>query len=130
MASLTPWSEAPSRGMPARKTRRSADRRPSGARARCARQDGFRQNRDQACFHRSPPNFCALRTLIAYRGYERRARQRRSAVKMVKCAEGARTISAGLTFLMAFACGAMVANLYYAQTLIDQIGPEIGLSKG
>jgi hypothetical protein len=49
---------------------------------------------------------------------------------MVKCAEGARTISAGLTFLMAFACGAMVANLYYAQTLIDQIGPEIGLSKG
>ena len=49
---------------------------------------------------------------------------------MAKGAERARTISAGLTFLMAFACGAMVANLYYAQTLIDQIGPEIGLSKG
>jgi predicted MFS family arabinose efflux permease len=30
---------------------------------------------------------------------------------------------------MAFACGAMVANLYYAQTLIDEVGPEIGLSK-
>ena len=31
---------------------------------------------------------------------------------------------------MAFACGAMVANLYYAQTLIDTIGPQIGLSPG
>ncbi len=30
---------------------------------------------------------------------------------------------------MAVACGAMAANLYYAQTLIDEIGPEIGLSK-
>jgi predicted MFS family arabinose efflux permease len=38
-------------------------------------------------------------------------------------------LSSGLIFLMAFACGAMVANLYYAQTLIDEIGPEIGLSK-
>ncbi|MGN6376421.1 MAG: MFS transporter [Sphingomonas sp.] len=32
------------------------------------------------------------------------------------------------TVLIAVACGAMVANLYYAQTLIDEIGPEIGLS--
>lgn len=39
-------------------------------------------------------------------------------------------LSAGLTFLMAFACGAMVANIYYAQTLINEIGPEIGLSAG
>ena len=38
-------------------------------------------------------------------------------------------LSTGLIFLMAFACGAMAANLYYAQTLIDEIGPEIGLSK-
>lgn len=38
-------------------------------------------------------------------------------------------LSAGLIVLMAFACGAMVANLYYAQTLIDEIGPAIGLSK-
>lgn len=38
-------------------------------------------------------------------------------------------LSTGLILLMAFACGAMVANLYYAQTLIDEIGPEIGLSK-
>ncbi len=38
-------------------------------------------------------------------------------------------LSAGMILLMAFACGAMVANLYYAQTLIDEIGPEIGLSK-
>ncbi|MEO1967720.1 MAG: MFS transporter [Sphingomonadaceae bacterium] len=35
-----------------------------------------------------------------------------------------------LVTLMAFACGAMVANLYYAQTLIDTIGPQIGLSPG
>jgi len=31
------------------------------------------------------------------------------------------------TMLFAIACGAMVANLYYAQTLIDEIGPAIGL---
>jgi len=31
---------------------------------------------------------------------------------------------------MAFACGAMVANLYYAQTLVGEIGPEVGLSTG
>ncbi len=30
--------------------------------------------------------------------------------------------------LMAVGCGVMVANLYYAQTLIDVIGPEIGMS--
>lgn len=34
----------------------------------------------------------------------------------------------GTTLLMAAACGLMVGNLYYAQTLIDAIGPEIGLS--
>ncbi len=33
-------------------------------------------------------------------------------------------------FLMALACGVIVANLYYAQTLIDVIGPEIGMSAG
>ncbi len=32
--------------------------------------------------------------------------------------------------LMAVACGVMVANIYYAQTLIDVIGPEIGMSSG
>jgi predicted MFS family arabinose efflux permease len=37
-------------------------------------------------------------------------------------------LTAGLTFLMAVACGALVANLYYAQVLIDQIGPDIHLS--
>lgn len=39
-------------------------------------------------------------------------------------------LSTGLIVLMAFACGAMVANLYYAQTLIDEIRPAIGLSPG
>ena len=33
-----------------------------------------------------------------------------------------------LLLLMATTCGAMVANIYYAQTLIDTIGPEIGMS--
>ncbi len=37
-------------------------------------------------------------------------------------------LSGAATLLFATACGAMVANLYYAQTLIDEIGPEIGLS--
>ena len=37
-------------------------------------------------------------------------------------------LTGALTFLFAVACGAMVANLYYAQTLIDAIGPDIGLS--
>lgn len=37
-------------------------------------------------------------------------------------------LSPAVTALMAVACGAMVANLYYAQTLIGAIGPDIGLS--
>ena len=32
-----------------------------------------------------------------------------------------------LVWLFAIACGALVANLYYAQMLLDEIGPEIGL---
>ncbi|WP_242186442.1 MFS transporter [Sphingomonas sp. CARO-RG-8B-R24-01] len=39
-------------------------------------------------------------------------------------------LSPAATLLMAVACGAMVANLYYAQTLIETIGPDIGLSAG
>lgn len=37
-------------------------------------------------------------------------------------------ITPALTFLMAFACGAIAANLYYAQPLIGLIGPDVGLS--
>ena len=37
-------------------------------------------------------------------------------------------LSSWTILLMAVACGVMVANLYYAQTLIDVIGPEIGMS--
>jgi predicted MFS family arabinose efflux permease len=40
----------------------------------------------------------------------------------------AATITTALTILMAAACGAIVANLYYAQPLIALIGPDIGLS--
>ena len=39
-------------------------------------------------------------------------------------------LSPAVTLLMAVACGAMVANLYYAQTLIATIGRDIGLSAG
>ena len=38
------------------------------------------------------------------------------------------TISPGLTAVFAFACGAMVANLYYSQALIGLIAPAIGLA--
>ncbi|HEY0369994.1 MAG TPA: hypothetical protein VGC85_10375, partial [Chthoniobacterales bacterium] len=38
--------------------------------------------------------------------------------------------SPALIWLIAFACGAMVANIYYAQTLIAAIGKEIGLAPG
>jgi len=38
------------------------------------------------------------------------------------------TITPAVTFLMAFACGAIAANLYYAQPLIALIGPDVGLS--
>lgn len=37
-------------------------------------------------------------------------------------------ITPALTFLFAFACGAIAANLYYAQPLIALIGPDVGLS--
>ena len=38
------------------------------------------------------------------------------------------TMSPGLTAVFAFACGAMVANLYYSQALIGLIAPAIGLA--
>lgn len=36
-------------------------------------------------------------------------------------------MSPGLTAVFAFACGAMVANLYYSQALVGLIAPAIGL---
>jgi predicted MFS family arabinose efflux permease len=40
------------------------------------------------------------------------------------------TITPRLTAIIAVACGVMVANLYYAQALIGEIAPAIGLSGG
>jgi len=40
----------------------------------------------------------------------------------------AKELSGSLILLIAIACGAMVANIYYAQTLIEEIAGEIGLS--
>ena len=37
-------------------------------------------------------------------------------------------LTSGLVLLFAFCCGAIVANIYYAQPIIDMIAPDIGLS--
>ncbi|RZA32219.1 MAG: MFS transporter, partial [Lysobacteraceae bacterium] len=39
-------------------------------------------------------------------------------------------ISAGMILLLATACGLIVANLYYAQTLVGPIAAATGLSPG
>ncbi len=39
-------------------------------------------------------------------------------------------IEGGLTVVFAVACGLMVANIYYAQALIGEIGPALGLRGG
>ncbi|MBX8518174.1 MFS transporter [Pseudomonas cichorii] len=41
---------------------------------------------------------------------------------------GAVTLTKGLVMLFAFCCGAIVANIYYAQPIIELIAPDIGLS--
>lgn len=41
---------------------------------------------------------------------------------------GAHTLTRGLVLLFAFCCGAIVANIYYAQPIIELIAPDIGLS--
>ncbi|MBX8490721.1 MFS transporter [Pseudomonas cichorii] len=41
---------------------------------------------------------------------------------------GAVTLTRGLVMLFAFCCGAIVANIYYAQPIIELIAPDIGLS--
>nr|WP_296260408.1 MULTISPECIES: MFS transporter [unclassified Pseudomonas] len=38
------------------------------------------------------------------------------------------TMTKGLAVLFAFCCGAIVANIYYAQPIIELIAPDIGLS--
>ena len=41
---------------------------------------------------------------------------------------GGHTLTRGLVLLFAFCCGAIVANIYYAQPIIEMIAPDIGLS--
>lgn len=38
------------------------------------------------------------------------------------------TMTRGMVLLFAFCCGAIVANIYYAQPIIEMIAPDIGLS--
>src|SRR5438034_10250638 len=38
------------------------------------------------------------------------------------------TVSRGLTFLLALACGLIAANIYYAQPLVGPISAALGLS--
>lgn len=40
----------------------------------------------------------------------------------------ASTMTRGMVMLFAFCCGAIVANIYYAQPIIELIAPDIGLS--
>ncbi|HLZ98545.1 MAG TPA: MFS transporter [Steroidobacteraceae bacterium] len=39
-------------------------------------------------------------------------------------------LTRGITFACALACGAIVANLYYAQPLVGLVAPDLGLSPG
>ena len=41
---------------------------------------------------------------------------------------GSHPLTRGLVMLFAFCCGAIVANIYYAQPIIEMIAPDIGLS--
>ncbi|SFL54924.1 hypothetical protein SAMN04244574_04626 [Azotobacter beijerinckii] len=43
-------------------------------------------------------------------------------------AEAQHSLSRGLVTLFAFCCGAIVANLYYAQPIVELIAPSVGLS--
>ncbi|MFC0666510.1 MFS transporter [Azotobacter chroococcum] len=45
-------------------------------------------------------------------------------------AQGAGVMGRGLVLLFAFCCGVIVANIYYAQPIIELIAPDIGLSAG
>ena len=38
------------------------------------------------------------------------------------------TMTRGMMLLFAFCCGAIVANIYYAQPIIGLIAPDIGLT--
>lgn len=40
------------------------------------------------------------------------------------------SMTKGLVLLFAFCCGAIVANIYYAQPIISLIAPDIGMSSG
>lgn len=44
-------------------------------------------------------------------------------------AQSEQGLGRGVIVLCAFMCGAMAANIYYAQTLISEIAPAVGLSK-
>nr|BFE95131.1 hypothetical protein GCM10020185_56670 [Pseudomonas brassicacearum subsp. brassicacearum] len=37
-------------------------------------------------------------------------------------------LTRGMVLLFAFCCGAIVANIYYAQPIIELIAPDVGLS--
>ncbi|SHJ02856.1 Predicted arabinose efflux permease, MFS family [Pseudomonas luteola] len=48
---------------------------------------------------------------------------------MIEHEHSTTTLSKGLVLLFAFCCGAIVANLYYSQPIIDLIAPAVGLSE-
>ncbi|WP_223517139.1 MFS transporter [Pseudomonas sp. GL-B-19] len=46
----------------------------------------------------------------------------------IEVPHGAATMTKGMVLLFAFCCGAIVANIYYAQPIIGLIAPDIGLT--
>ncbi|MBF8641287.1 MULTISPECIES: MFS transporter [Pseudomonas] len=52
-----------------------------------------------------------------------------STASMIEHEHSTTTLSKGLVLLFAFCCGAIVANLYYSQPIIDLIAPAVGLSE-
>ncbi|MDH1263238.1 MFS transporter [Pseudomonas sp. GD03944] len=46
----------------------------------------------------------------------------------LRLAQAPHTLTRGLVLLFAFCCGAIVANLYYAQPIVELIAPSVGLS--
>ncbi|MGS0943108.1 MFS transporter [Pseudomonas luteola] len=52
-----------------------------------------------------------------------------STASMIEHEHSTTTLSKGLVLLFAFCCGAIVANLYYSQPIIELIAPAVGLSE-
>ncbi|SDS20767.1 Predicted arabinose efflux permease, MFS family [Pseudomonas cedrina] len=75
------------------------------------------------CYHRERPTrhraLSLLSLAISLAFYEN---------TMNATPHAASTMTRGMVMLFAFCCGAIVANIYYAQPIIEMIAPDIGLT--